>query len=117
MRSQWKQASPDVSPVDLRQGRSAENEAAYRRLNERIRDYKEHYDRAQPMRFVCECADGACIDPVQASVDDYRAVRAHPRRFIVAPGHDEPDLERVVEHFERYWVVEKYTEVESEATT
>jgi hypothetical protein len=99
-----------VSPVDLRQGRYAENEAAFRRVNERIREYKERYDRAEPMRFVCECADGGCIQPVHISMDEYVAVRARPRRFIVAPGHDEPDLERVVERFDRYWVVEKYAD-------
>ena len=36
-------------------------------------------------------------------------VRAEPTRFVVAPGDDHvtPEIERVVQREERYWVVEK----------
>ena len=98
--------------VEIRDGRYAANEAAYRRVNERIRSYKERYDRADPMAFRCECAEGACIDPIHVSLDEYRRVRGHPRRFIIAPDHDEPELERVVERNSRYWVVEKNVNIE-----
>jgi hypothetical protein len=93
--------------VEIRDGRYAANEAAYRRVNERIRSYKERYDRADPMAFRCECAEGACIDPIHVSLDEYRRVRRHSRRFLIAPDHDAPELERVVERNSRYWVVEK----------
>jgi hypothetical protein len=98
--------------VEIRDGRHAANEAAYRRVNERIRRYKERDDRADPMAFRCECAEGACIDAIHVGLDDYRRVRRHPMRFIVAPGHDVPELERVLERHSRYWVVQKNADIE-----
>jgi hypothetical protein len=99
-------------PSDIRDGRYAANEAAYRRMNERIRSYKERSDHAEPMAYRCECAEGACIDPIQVSLDEYGRIRRHDRRFIIAPDHDAPDLERVVERHPRYWVVEKHADGE-----
>jgi hypothetical protein len=43
----------------------------------------------------------------RAHVDEYEAVRRIPTHFVVAPGHDVPEIERVVEKTERYVVVEK----------
>ena len=34
-------------------------------------------------------------------------MREHPRRFLVAPGHEHPELERVVERHTGYLIVEK----------
>ena len=34
-------------------------------------------------------------------------LRAEPTRFAVKPGHELPDVERVVERHESYFVVEK----------
>ena len=93
--------------LDIRDGRYAANEALYRRLNERIRRYKEGGETGEPMTFLCECAEGACIDQIHIGLEEYRRVRQDPRRFIVAPGHDAPEMERVVERHPRYWVVEK----------
>lgn len=99
--------------IDVREGRYAANEAAYRRVNEHIRSYKERPDHRQPMTFMCECAEGACIDPIDVNLDDYRRVRDHARRFIVAPDHNAPEIEQVVERHSRYWVVEKDAEPEA----
>jgi hypothetical protein len=38
----------------------------------------------------------------------YTAVRSEPTRFIVAPGHENLELERVVERHDRFFVVEKF---------
>jgi hypothetical protein len=40
-------------------------------------------------------------------MDEYEAIREHPARFPVLPGHELPDVETVVETHERYLVVEK----------
>jgi hypothetical protein len=95
--------------TDIRAGRHAANEAAYRSINERIRRYEEQEqnDHGEPMRFLCECAEGACIDQIRIDLEDYRRVRRDARRFIIAPEHDEPEIERVVERRSDYWVVEK----------
>ena len=59
--------------------------------------------------WVCECANESCLGLVQMSVAEYEAVRAVPNRFFVMPddGHVLPQVERVVERTERYWIVEK----------
>ena len=41
-------------------------------------------------------------------LDVYRAVREDPRRFIVVPGHENPEFEEVVERHDRFNVVEKF---------
>lgn len=53
-------------PTDIRAGRYAENEAAHRRINERIGKHEERDDHGEgdPMTFLCECAEGACIDHI-----------------------------------------------------
>ena len=38
---------------------------------------------------------------------EYETIRSSPVRFPVAPGHDVPNVEFVVEQNERYAVVEK----------
>jgi hypothetical protein len=42
----------------------------------------------------------------------YRAVRADERQFIVAPGHEIPDVEAVVAKHEGFFVIEKPTGVD-----
>ena len=50
-----------------------------------------------------------CMKVVELSIEEYEMVRAEPTRFVVAPGaeHVEPDIERVVQRQELYWIVEK----------
>ena len=62
-------------------------------------------DGRQQLR--CECAEPACTACVRVSSDELRAVRAHQRRFILADGHQLPDVERVVARHRRFIVVEK----------
>ena len=102
-----------AEPIDIRDGRYAANEAAYRRVNEHIRSYKERADSREPMTFTCECAEGSCIDPIPVGLDEYREVRHLARRFIVAPGHNAPEMEQIVERKPDYWVVEKHADPEA----
>ena len=39
--------------------------------------------------------------------DEYEAIRQHPARFPVKPGHEDSEVERTVERYESYLVVEK----------
>jgi hypothetical protein len=99
--------------ADARAERIAENEARFRDINERLRhDLQPVSDEAEPLRFVCECGNASCREGVALALPDYRAVRLHPRRFAVVPGHEIADLERIVERHEDYLVIEKPPEVE-----
>lgn len=90
-----------------REERLAANEARFRELNEGAQP-RRGADSGEPGdRFICECADRACTRWLELSPEEYAAVRAHPRHFIVTPTHEIPDAETVVERHERYFVIEK----------
>lgn len=90
--------------------RVARNEAAFRRLNERLRQTTRlaGIDHRHP--FSCECGVIGCSTILELTVPEYEAVRAEPRRFLVAEGHAIPEAEDVVLRTERYTVVEKREE-------
>jgi hypothetical protein len=58
------------------------------------------------------CASTGCRKPVRLTIAEYEAVRASSTRFFVLPAeeHLSPAVERVVERYDRYWVVEKIGE-------
>lgn len=56
--------------------------------------------------FLCECSDPACIEQVELSVAEYEEVRSSPLRFLIAPSHHVPQVERVVEENDHFVVVE-----------
>jgi hypothetical protein len=87
--------------------RRATTEALFRDVNERIAESAERFD-AKESDFVCECADPSCTHRVSASLAEYEEVRAEPTTFLVAPGHEESDIERVVSDLGRFRIVDKF---------
>jgi hypothetical protein len=96
--------------------RRALNEALFRDVNERIAESAERFD-ADQTEFVCECADPNCTVRVAATLAEYEGVRKKPTTFLLAPGHDEPDIERLVSDRGRFHVVEKMQEVVRQTVT
>lgn len=95
-------------PVGIWEERAGRNEALFREVNENIAELEARLPGvAETMPVICECARPNCTTPVEISLDEYTSVRRHPNRFIVAPGHDEPSVEHVVEEQKGYLVVEK----------
>ena len=90
-----------------RQRRVAENEAMSRDVNEAIEKALWEAEEGSSTGFLCECARPDCHHVVQATLREYERVRAHPRRFMVHPGHEEPGAERIVDTQSDYLVVEK----------
>lgn len=92
-----------------REGRIAENEAAFRAVNERISEWPEHDEApdTESIAFVCECGDVQCFERVYLTRRQYEEVRADSARFAVTPGHELPEVERVVDRHPGYSVVEK----------
>ena len=84
----------------------AQTEALFRDVNERIAESADRFD-ADSTDFVCECSDANCTHRVTATLDEYEAVRADGATFMLAPGHAEKDIERVVDNLGRFHVVEK----------
>jgi len=92
-----------------RRERFARNEALFREVNERIRLLASEWSTGDDdvIEFTCECANQACAERIAASVADYEYVRSDPRRFLVAPGHVDLEVEEIVAEDEAFWIVEK----------
>lgn len=92
-----------------RERRVGVNESVFREVNEHIEELAEDLD-ASRVEFVCECTDPTCAQRVAVSLAGYEAVRAHSDRFLLLPGHQNLDFERIVEEHDHYLVVEKLGE-------
>lgn len=86
--------------------RRATTEALFRDVNERIAESAERFD-ADETEFVCECSDPNCTHRLEVTLEEYEHVRADGATFLLAPGHEQQDIERVVERRRRFNVVEK----------
>jgi hypothetical protein len=95
---------------DAQQRRVAENEATCRYVNEAIEKALWEAEEGSSTEFLCECARPECHHVVRATLGEYERVRAHPRRFMLHPGHEESEAERIVDTQSDYVVVEKNEE-------
>jgi hypothetical protein len=97
-----------VLVVSLWDQRAARNEALFREVNENIAALEGRYGATitEPV-FICECANDGCTEQFAVDLDTYQRVREQPRLFFVLPGHQDAELERVVETHPDYLVVEK----------
>lgn len=95
-----------------REDRIAQNEAVFRLVNERtvevLAELGAPDERQRPLELVCECGDASCLATVVVGPAEYESARSDPRWFLVARGHEMPDVETVVDDRERYLVVEKH---------
>ena len=90
--------------------RRATTEALFRDVNERIAETAERFD-ASGTEFVCECSDPNCTHRVEASLAEYEQVRDESTTFLVVPGHEQGDIERVIADRGRFRIVEKVQDV------
>lgn len=106
-------SKPDVNRLE----RAARNQALFREVNERLQELATNFQElAGTSVFACECADLACVEQIDMTLDEYEAVRSEPNRFVVAPGHVLPDVENVVGGNERFVMVAKIDEAAAIAT-
>jgi hypothetical protein len=89
-----------------REARIARNEAFSREINEGIEDARPTTPGGY-LRMVCECGRPDCSSLIAISIQEYEAVRADPRSFVVHHSHVSPDVEDVVRTTERFVVVRK----------
>ena len=101
--------------MDPREERTAANEALLREVNDRIEDVGQRL-RVLPddetLDFRCECGQSGSESLISMSVREYAHVRADVDRFAVTPGHENDEIERVVERNDRYVIVDKRPEAE-----
>jgi hypothetical protein len=85
--------------------RLARNQAIFREVNERLREIAN--PTASSSEYVCECSAVECHTTLELELSEYEAVRSKPNVFVILPGHELLDVERVLEENDRYMLVEK----------
>ena len=84
------------------------NEALFRHANDRVKELAEgNPNPLETVDFLCECGDRSCLQAVAMRPDQYELVRASSVHFLVARGHEDPSVERVVAQYDGFFVVEK----------
>lgn len=97
--------------MDARERRLAENETIFRSVNERIEQLSAPQGGdGHVFEFLCECSNLDCTLRLPLTLTEYEAVRADPRVFVVAPGHDLPEIEEIIRRTPAYQVVKKQGE-------
>lgn len=92
--------------------RRAKNENLFRQINESIEEVIEHSRtvHSSPVAFVCECSRVDCTTALEMTLEEYREVRRNGHLFLIAPGHEDPKVERVIDANPRFAIVEKLGE-------
>ena len=91
---------------ELTRKRLEHNEAVFKSVNEEIDERAE--DSPRTPEYVCECADAGCSATIRLSHAQYEHVRREPNWYAVLPGHEVPEVERVVQTFDDYLIVQKH---------
>jgi len=97
--------------MDSREYRLVDNETTFRAINEQIEQIAASQGPDEhEYEFLCECSNSDCTLRVLLTVDAYERVRSEPAQFVVALGHELPEIEEVVFVGPAYQVVRKFGE-------
>lgn len=92
---------------EAREERLAKNEATFRLLNENILSIASTLGGEAPFEFICECATSGCFERLSLTLKEYERVREDGAHFLLAPGHEDIEVEQVIAHRGAFVVVEK----------
>ena len=81
---------------DLTKRRLAHNEDLFREVNE-AREQASARGEETTLTLVCECSDRDCTGRVEMTAGEFEQIRKSERRYVVLPGHEIPEIERIVE--------------------
>lgn len=93
--------------------RLAANEVIFREYNKKVLELakkttgnsKEHN---QYIQFYCECSSPFCMENIKIDSEAYESAHKSPKRFTIKTGHEQPEIEKVIEDHDDYSLVEKY---------
>ena len=95
--------------------RLIENELLFRKKNKAaknaIKKFYEDFDidpENEALQFYCECSNDDCEDRIEMTVEDYEKHHSRKDRFIVLPGHETDTVEKVVQQYDDYAIVQKF---------
>ena len=98
-----------------RNERAARNQALFREVNERVVEllqggFHPVEGDGSRLEILCECANASCHERIHLTAEEYQAARASTFTYPIKPGHEWPDVERIVSEHDGYVVVEKVGE-------
>jgi hypothetical protein len=93
--------------TEAHEERMAKNEATFRVLNENILSLASGLGGDAPFEFICECSTAGCFERLSLTLKQYERVRADGTHFLVAPGHEDIEVEQVVTALDEFSIVEK----------
>ena len=98
--------------MDPRQERLVRNETLFREVNERIEEVATHSGGSPDhlYDFLCECSNADCTLLLHLTQLEYEQARSDPDTFVVAVGHELPEIEKIVARTDRYQLVKKQGE-------
>jgi hypothetical protein len=100
--------------MDERDERIAKNETVLRATNREMEraDQAEGATLGELIEVLCECGRQGCGGVITLTVADYDGAHAQADRFVVLRGHENTEIEKVVEERAGYLVVDKVGEAE-----
>lgn len=96
--------------MSLSDERLAKNEAHFRKVNERLNEISTPWSKTTD--YLCECSAPSCIETIELTKAEYERARFRPTVFVLVPGHEKLEVERVFDRNERFVLVEKVVAVE-----
>jgi len=79
-------------------GRAVEN--VFRQINESLL-------KLDNTRFICECSEASCAEPIEVSAEIMRSLHGDRNLYVVRPAHVNTDLEELVEAHPEFATVRK----------
>ena len=100
--------------MDERNERIAKNETVLRATNREMEraDQAEGITLGELIDVLSECGRQGCGSVIAMTVVEYDGAHSQADRFVVLRGHENPDIEKVVEERAGYLVVDKIGEAE-----
>jgi hypothetical protein len=91
----------------------ARRRGVYRELNDQLAQLDSTFHASKPAATIrvtlrCECGNPACVRAIPMMLSDYERVRAEPRRSVIAPNHEDPEVEVVIGGDRFHSVVETF---------
>jgi hypothetical protein len=90
-----------------REERVARNEELFQVVNRQIEKLEKTLGPRKTFAMVCECGRKHCLEGFEVEPTVYQRVRSNPLLFFVVPGHEDVEVEKVVDRTSQYLVVEK----------
>jgi hypothetical protein len=91
--------------------RKAHNQGVFRSANEKLEQKARDIVGAEAdgtVPFLCECPRQECTAVVLLTLAEYEVVRSVPERGLAKLGHEDPEVELVVDRNERFLMTEKF---------